>query len=63
MYSYRIEACRARLFRLAKKDLDSKTPSPTAEWRESCKRAIIPSVSTKTIHDSMYANYTINEKS
>ena len=39
-----VEACRARLYRIAGKDMDSETPPVTAEWKESCKRAIIPKV-------------------
>ena len=41
-----VEACRARLFKMASLDLDaSETPKTTAAWRESCSKAIIPEVS------------------
>ena len=40
----KVEACRARLFRMASLPMDEETPSVTADWRESCKRAIIPEV-------------------
>ena len=36
---------RARLYKLAQKEMDSETPGITIEWKESCKRAIIPQVS------------------
>lgn len=29
--------------------MDSETPDVTAEWKESCKRAIIPKVSGNVI--------------
>jgi len=48
IYFVQVEACRARLYRLAKKDPNSETPETSHEWRESCKRAIIPSVSYVT---------------
>ena len=40
-----MEACRARLYRISKQNSSGETPVPTAEWKESCKRAIIPNVS------------------
>ena len=39
-----MDACRARLYRIASKEMDTETPPVTAEWKESCKRAIIPKV-------------------
>lgn len=39
-----VEACRARLYYIAGKEMDSETPVVTAEWKESCMRAIIPKV-------------------
>lgn len=30
---------------MAKLDSDCETPVPTAEWKESCKKVIIPNVS------------------
>ena len=40
-----MNACRARLYRLSRQDISGETPVPTAEWKESCKKAIIPDVS------------------
>ena len=40
-----MNACRARLYRLSRQDINGETPVPTAEWKESCKKAIIPDVS------------------
>ena len=43
-----LEACRARLYRIAGQDTNSETPVPSAAWRESCKKAIIPKVRSYT---------------
>ena len=40
-----VEACRARLYRMELRNMEEdETPAPTAAWRESCKKAIIPEV-------------------
>ena len=42
-----VEACRARLYRMNSKNIDleeNDVPAPSAAWRESCKKAIIPEV-------------------
>ena len=41
-----VETCRARLYRMARKDvLSNETPIPTPAWKDSCKAVIIPKVS------------------
>ena len=40
--------------------MDRETPQPTASWRESCKKAIIPEVSflvIENIEDLVYIHY------
>ena len=44
MYHLQVEACRARLYRIAGKSLDGGAPQVTGEWKESCKKAIISKV-------------------
>ena len=39
-----VEACRARLYRIASKEMDTEAPPVMAEWKESYKRTIIPKV-------------------
>ena len=40
-----VEACRVRLFEMESRDqAEQETPTPSAAWRESCKKAIIPEV-------------------
>jgi len=38
---------RARLYRISSKDMDSETQVVSSEWRESCKKAILPHVCTQ----------------
>ena len=50
MFILKVEACRARLFKMACLDLEvNETPKPTAAWKESCIKAIIPQVTTQCI--------------
>ena len=51
IFSYKVEACRVRLFAMASLDMTKdETPKPTGDWKESCIKAIIPKVVICTVY-------------